>query len=551
MRLLYRNSNLINTGNEKLNMINEILSRDLDILKLSKSISLNVRVFLKPEKLLSLMTDDIDNILYRQQLSKDIYENEILYNELIRIYQKLTGLQEISKDMTQASKKEITNYIKVIKWLELFCEIVSDFIGLFEKCADIISAESLKKLKMNIEEIYSSEEFIIINKNIKLLSKDVHKLNSIKLGVNFNEYFEPISVNCLEINNFYYYPKKMADIVRNEKKIRGIGKLKYHPAGKMKQGDIRYDEMRAQTVVIDTTKMQRFLSCEINIGYIKAIDSFIKSLNFNNRGIIKKFILEKTESIVELIDDLGFFLGGIKMIKQLNEKGMPVCLPEIVEKERKIYEVENLYNCYLPFILNNPSENIVSNDIVLNDSSGFSILNGPNKGGKTTLIQGMCLSIILFQLGLYAPCSKAIISPADMILTHYQKEETGDKTGRLAIEAESIKMIFSNATKNSMIILNEPYVSTSPAEGMYLILSTLKAVRELGCRGMLVTHYHKLNDKVEEENTSAKDKISFLNMGIDSSVGNTRRTYELKKGRGEVKSFAMDILREYAPELLD
>ena len=40
-------------------------------------------------------------------------------------------------------------------------------------------------------------------------------------------------------------------------------------------------------------------------------------------------------------------------------------------------------------------------------------------------------------------------------------------------------------------------------------------------------------------------------MGIDSSVGNTRRTYELKKGRGEVKSFAMDILREYAPELLD
>ncbi len=209
MRLLYRNSNLINSDNEKLNITNEILSRDLDIAKLSKSISLNSSVFLKPEKLLSLMTDDIDNILYRQQLSKDIYENEILYNELIKIYQKLTGLQEISKDMTQASKREITNYIKVIKWLELFCEIVIDFIGLFEKCADIISAESLKKLKMNIEEIYSSEEFIIINKNIKHFGKDVHKLNSIKLGVNLNEYFEPISVNCLEINKFHYFPKTL------------------------------------------------------------------------------------------------------------------------------------------------------------------------------------------------------------------------------------------------------------------------------------------------------------------------------------------------------
>ncbi|MCD6322439.1 MAG: hypothetical protein J7L77_05380, partial [Clostridiales bacterium] len=378
-----------------------------------------------------------------------------------------------------------------------------------------------------------------------------HKLNSVKMGVNINEYFEPISVNCLEINDFYYHPRKIADIVKNDKKIHGIGKFKYHPKGRMKQGDMRYDEMRAPAVLVNSTKMQRFLSCEINISYIKSIDSFLKSLNFNSRGIVKKFILEKTKSVIELIDDLGFFLGGIKMIKQLSERGMPVCLPEIDIKGRKIYEVENLYNCYLPFILEKPSENIVCNDINLVSPAGFSILNGPNKGGKTTLIQGMCLSIVLFQLGLYAPCSNALISPVDMILTHYQKEETGDKTGRLAIEAESIKMIFSNATENSMIILNEPYVSTSPTEGMYLILNVLAAVRELGCIGILVTHYHKLNNKVEEANTKTEHKIGFFNMGIDSSVGNARRTYELKSGRGEVKSFAMDILREYAPGLLE
>ncbi|MCK5759606.1 MAG: hypothetical protein KAH14_10975, partial [Clostridiales bacterium] len=303
MRLLYRNANSIKSGES--NIINEILSQDLDIAKLSKSISLNTGSYLKPEKLLSLMTDDVDDILYRQQLSKDMYENETLYNELLKIYLKLVGLQEISRDMTQVSKKEIANYVKVIKWMELFCTLVVDFVEFFQNNSGIITADSLIILKKLIDDIYNSDEFKIINNNINNLSTDVHKLNSVKIGVNINEYFEPVSVNCLEINDFYYYPKKVADIVKNDKKNRGIGKFKYHPAGKKKQGDMRYDEMRAQAVLVDTTRMQRFLSCEINISYIKAIDSFLKSLNFNSRVIVKKFILERTKSIIELIDDLG------------------------------------------------------------------------------------------------------------------------------------------------------------------------------------------------------------------------------------------------------
>ena len=40
-------------------------------------------------------------------------------------------------------------------------------------------------------------------------------------------------------------------------------------------------------------------------------------------------------------------------------------------------------------------------------------------------------------------------------------------------------------------------------------------------------------------------------MGIDINKNDRRRTYELKAGRGKVKSYAIDILQEYAPELLD
>lgn len=551
MRLLYINNNSTSSPKEIPGNIIETMLRDLDILKLSERFRLDGSASIKPKELLKLMTDDSDNILFRQQLSKNLFENDLLYNDLSGIYQKMKGLQDISDDMTQSSKKEISNYIKVVNWLDLFCTLTSELTDLFEKHKEKITAESLIILKKFIDEIYTSEEFAIINKNIKIMKTHYHKLNSIKMGVNLNEYYEPISVNCLEISDNYYYPCKIADIIKNDKKVHGIGKFKYQPAGRMKQGDLRYDEMRAQTLLADTTKMQRLVSCEINVGYLNGISSFVKTLNFNSRRIVKEFILEKMQSIIELVDDLGFILGGINMIKQLRDKGMDVCLPEIGAAGGNIYNVENLYNCYLPFIMENPSENIVCNNIDLDSMHSFSILNGPNKGGKTTLIQAMCLSVIMFQLGLYIPCKKAVITPVDMILTHYQREETVDRTGRLALEAESIKMIFSNATENSLIILNEPYVSTSPAEGQFLIMNTLTGIRELRCRGIIVTHYHKLNEKVETENSNYQNKITFLNMGIEASDKNSRRTYELKKGRGEVKSFAMDILREYAPGLLE
>jgi DNA mismatch repair ATPase MutS len=201
--------------------------------------------------------------------------------------------------------------------------------------------------------------------------------------------------------------------------------------------------------------------------------------------------------------------------------------------------------------VDDPAQNVVTNSIELSDNKTFAILNGPNKGGKTTFIQAMAINIILFQLGLYSTCRRATITPVDNILTHYQRDEHGTLAGRLEKEMNSIRKIFSNLTKKSLVFFNEPYVSTNPSEGMELIFEVLKAVSIVGCRGLLVTHYHQINDSIEKHNKNAMSEILFMNMGIGGSGMSRKRTYELKKGRGEVKSFAEDILREYAPEILD
>jgi DNA mismatch repair ATPase MutS len=265
--------------------------------------------------------------------------------------------------------------------------------------------------------------------------------------------------------------------------------------------------------------------------------------------LIRNFIRERINFILEIYSDLGFFLGSVSFAKKLSEAGLDVCLPEVSQENKKEYSVKGLYNCLLFSESGMNGKEIVSNDIELSYHNTFAVLNGPNRGGKTTIVQAVALSMILFQLGIYVPCKKASMKPADIILTHYQREEDGAIKGRLAMEAESMRFILENASHNSFVILNEPFVSTSPSEGMILILNSLYGIRELGCRGILVTHFHSLNKGIEEDNSESEYKIKFFHMGIEKD--GEKRTFILENGQGKPVSYALDILAEYAPGLID
>lgn len=548
MRLLYENKDNIIVQSIP-DAIKSVLIEDLQLEKLAELLSLNGELPMKANEMLDLMTNNKKDIIRRQEAVKDLFGNEDLYDRIYSIYQKMRGLSDISDSRRSASDRGINNYVVLIKWLDLFCIIIMELESIFREYK--VRAHSLLQMKKVIHDIFISEEFSVINKNVKKMSLQSQMINSAKLGINLDEYLEPVSINCISVNDFYYYPRKMADIgIGSQKKVHGIGQFKYIPKGGRRGAVQKVEESSLEVSLISTSRLQRLITCEVDISFVQGINSFLKSLNFNNRKDISTFILKRIDEIVELTLDLGFLLGGVKLAKRLVKYGMPVTLAVSGEKECKIYDVKSLYNCYLPFILENPSAKIVCNDFRIGGNEVFGILSGPNKGGKTTIIQAMAISIILFQLGLHTTCKEAIISPFDMIFTHFQREESKDRTGRFAIEAESIRMIFENASENSLVILNEPYVSTTPTEGVFMIINTLSALKELECRGILVTHFHKLNDKIKKLNTKSGRKFKFMNMGINCDSENGRRTYELNMGSGEVKSYAIDILREYAPDLI-
>ncbi|MBE6838209.1 MAG: DNA mismatch repair protein MutS [Ruminococcus sp.] len=214
-------------------------------------------------------------------------------------------------------------------------------------------------------------------------------------------------------------------------------------------------------------------------------------------------------------------------------------------------------------------ELFVPNDTYLDlNSDRMAIITGPNMSGKSTYMRQVALITLMAQIGCFVPASYAKISICDRIFTRVGASDdltAGQST--FMVEMNEVADILRNATKHSLVILDEVGRGTSTFDG----LSIAKAIAEqisnkkaIGCKTLFATHYHELIsleetlDGVKNYSVAVKkrgDEIKFLRKivegGADESYG-----IEVAKLAGipaKVTNRAKEILAEleenkqYAP----
>lgn len=221
------------------------------------------------------------------------------------------------------------------------------------------------------------------------------------------------------------------------------------------------------------------------------------SIFINIRNKIKKEIerIQKTSRDISKIDVLSSFAyvsyKNNYSRPKINDKGI------IKIKNGRHPVVEKMLKDHL----------FVPNDTYLdNDDNRVCIITGPNMAGKSTYMRQIALITIMAQIGCFVPADEASIGIVDRIFTRIgASDNLSEGESTFMVEMNEVANIINNATKNSLLILDEVGRGTSTYDGLSIAWAVIEYIADkekIGAKTLFATHYHEL--------TSLEGKINGI-----------------------------------------
>ena len=257
----------------------------------------------------------------------------------------------------------------------------------------------------------------------------------------------------------------------------------------LKQVPTRY--IRKQTL----SNGERFITEELNEieSKILGAEEKVISLEYNMfmeiRNHLTKNIqrLQKTANIISILDVINSFA--------IVAEEMRYCKPDV--DNSGIIEIKEGRHPVIEKILG--TGEFVENDTYLDsDQDRLSIITGPNMAGKSTYMRQVALIVLMAQLGSFVPASSAHIGVVDKIFTRVgASDDLGMGQSTFMVEMTEVATILREATKNSLIILDEIGRGTSTYDGLSIAWAVVEHIanKEIcGAKTLFATHYHELTE---------------------------------------------------------
>ena len=179
------------------------------------------------------------------------------------------------------------------------------------------------------------------------------------------------------------------------------------------------------------------------------------------------------------------------------------------------------------------SNEFVPNSVEIGDGgTTLMIVTGPNMAGKSTYMRQCAIIVLLAQMGSFVPAKSAEIGLVDRIFTRVGAfDDLTARQSTFMVEMIETANILNNATKRSLVVLDEIGRGTSTFDGMALAWAVAEKIVQMKTRALFATHFHQLTDMasqyhgVKNVHTLAKESgntIIFLHKVVD---GGTDKSY--------------------------
>ncbi len=222
-------------------------------------------------------------------------------------------------------------------------------------------------------------------------------------------------------------------------------------------------------------------------------------------GNIEKF--KSISASIALLDLLAAFAEISKTNRYVR--------PDIVESSQPLVIKDGRH----PVVEVISKERFIPNDTLLDEGENRTmIITGPNMAGKSTYMRQNAIIAIMAHLGCFVPAKSAKIPLIDRVFTRVGASDNliSDQS-TFMVEMIEVATIIQNATKNSLLILDEVGRGTSTYDGLSIAWAVIEHLTEkIGAKTLFATHYHELTE-LESKMSGVKNyKISVreINGGV-------------------------------------
>jgi DNA mismatch repair ATPase MutS len=438
---------------------------------------------------LSSPHNDLETIMYRQNILKDCMKNPTIVRDIY----------DIAVESIEREKKTFFGFFSryPAAILDRSIEVLQMFVGMLKKLRNVADEHAGK---------FASEGFRVL---FAMLQKELS-----------DEYFATVQdhLRTLRFKDGVWISAELGN------GNRGINYILRKPKGR-KNGWIK-------GIFLKKPEVYTFQIADRDISGARALSEL------RDRGInlVANALAQSTDHILSFFNslraELAFYIGCLNLQGELALLGVPVSFPIPVASEENRHFFKNLHDPCLALSMKNK---IVGNDLN-GDGKSLFIITGANQGGKSTFLRSIGVSQLMMQSGMFVTAEIFCTSVCDAIFTHFKREEdTTMKSGKLDEELKRMSDIIDNMTSNSMLLFNESFSATNEREGSEIARQIITALIERQVRVFFVTHLYEFAQYFYDR--QMKNTI-FLRA---QRQPDGRRTFKLIEGEPLETSYGSDM----------